>query len=129
LVVDDDLALRELFARVLRKNGFEVEIAGDDVAAIRAFERRAFGVVVTDIIMPEKEGVETLVEIKRRWPASKIVAVSGCGSVGFDGYLAIAASLGADATLRKPVESQQLVRVIKDLLGPSAGPARSDHAA
>ena len=129
LVVDDDLALRELFSRVLGKAGFDVETACDGAAAIRELEGRDFGAVVTDIIMPEKEGVETLIEIKRRWPACRIVAVSGCGAAGFGGYLEMAAKLGADATLRKPVELRDLVGVVKGLLARDAEGASSDRAA
>ena len=116
LVVDDDLPLRELFARVLRKAGFDVEVACDGRAAIRAFEGREFSAMVTDIIMPEMEGVETIVEIKSRWPSCKIVAISGGGAVGFGGYLDLAGKLGADATIRKPVESHQLIDVVKNLI-------------
>ena len=118
LVVDDDLALRELFARVLRKAGFEVEIACDGVSAIRALERGSFVAMVTDIIMPEKEGIETISEVRRRWRGCKIVAVSGCGVAGFGGYLEIARKVGADAVLRKPVDAQRLIQTIRDLLGP-----------
>src|SRR5437762_1510287 len=113
LVVDDDLALRELFARVLRKAGFTAEVACDGASATRALEHTQFAAVVTDIIMPEKEGLETIVEIKSRWPSCKIIAVSGGGAIGFRGYLDLALEMGADAVLRKPVEANDLIATVR----------------
>jgi CheY-like chemotaxis protein len=77
--------------------------------------REPFDLVITDILMSEKEGMETIIEIKRDFPAVKIVAVSGGDSKGCD-YLSIIKPLGADACLNKPFSNEDIIRLVNGLL-------------
>ena len=121
LVVDDDADLRELLARVLTKAGFIVDTVTNGEEAVRALEAMSFSAVVTDILMPTKEGLETIIEIKRRWPKCKIVALSGGGRFASGDVLDLAQKFGADAVLRKPVGAGDLVATLDRVLGAGAG--------
>ncbi len=75
-----------------------------------------FDLVITDIFMPEKEGMETIIEIKRDYPVVKILAVSGGDSQGCD-YLPMTKALGADASLNKPFSNEDIINLVNGLLG------------
>jgi DNA-binding response OmpR family regulator len=109
LVIDDEPGIRLLASRALKAAGCEVHDAADGNAGLKILERTAIDVVIIDIIMPEKEGVETIMEIKRRWPNIKVIAISGGGRIGPDSFLRLAEGLGADATMKKPLSFQELV--------------------
>lgn len=115
LVCDDDRGLRETWADAFREEGFDVAIAGNGREAIAAARSRPPDVAIIDLIMPEKEGGETIVELRALNPAMKIVAVSGGGAVGTDVFLVAARRLGADASLKKPVDIYNLIKILKSL--------------
>ncbi len=117
LVVEDDDPVRELFARVLTRAGFEVDVASDGHEAVKAFETGCYPVMVTDLVMPRKEGLETIMEIKQRWPECKIIAVSGGGRLVNSDVLELALHIGADAVLRKPVSAAQLLAAVRRAIG------------
>jgi DNA-binding response OmpR family regulator len=117
LVVDDDPGVRDLFARTLKRVGFKVTVAEDGHAAIREMERERFDAAVIDIIMPEKEGIETIVEARARWPECRLIAMSGGGRIAPDDFLDLARIFGAHATLRKPMRSSQLIAALEAVLG------------
>ncbi len=123
LVVEDDAALRELFARVLRRAGFSVVAACDGLEAIAACEMGCFDVALVDLIMPRKEGLETILEIQRCWPTCRIVAVSGGGQIVTTDFLTLAIQFGAVATLRKPVSPAELVAAVREALAIQPPPA------
>ena len=113
LVVDDE-AIRNLFATTLRQAGYDAALASDGARALEMLASGEFDVMITDLVMPGKEGIETIQAARKEWPNLKIVAVSGA----FGGLaLAGAALLGADATLAKPVRRDALVATVKSLLG------------
>jgi CheY-like chemotaxis protein len=114
LVVDDDPAVRALFHQFLLRTGFRVMEAANGSQALAAVRQGGVDLVITDLVMPEKEGIETIVEIHKNYPEVKIVAVSGA----FGGeYLKVASMLGAAATLLKPVSEEVLVETVQRLLG------------
>jgi CheY-like chemotaxis protein len=114
LVVDDDAAVRSLFHKILARAGYRVMEAADGAQALAAVRKGGVDLVITDLVMPEKEGIETIVEIRKSHPQVKIAAVSGA----FGGrYLEIAAMLGAEAALAKPVSEETLVETVRRLLG------------
>ncbi len=115
LVVEDDLALGAVICRGLRAAGYQVGEAADGNKALRALEKTNYGVVVTDIIMPDREGVETIIEIRKRWPDIKIIAMSGGGRVDPSMILTLAENLGAHVMLKKPFTLKQLLDVLKTL--------------
>lgn len=119
LVIEDDAPLRELYSLVLRDAGHQVREAPDGVVGIRQAEREIPDLVVTDLVMPNREGIETILRLRRLERRPKIIAISGAPQAHI--YLAMAMKLGADACLQKPFRNGQLLAVIADALAkPSA---------
>lgn len=116
LIVEDDQALRELLAEALPDFGFDCDTASDGNEALRKLQAHAFDAVLLDVLMPDKEGIETLVEIKRGWPATKVIIVSGGGRIRAEEVLELAGSFGADESLRKPVTPTVIAATINRLL-------------
>ena len=117
LVIDDDASVREVVSEMLRLEGHEVTIAENGREATAMLADRDFDLVITDLIMPEKEGIETISEIRRTDSRIPIVAISGGGRLGPGDYLETARYIGADATLAKPFARQELLTTIDALLG------------
>jgi DNA-binding response OmpR family regulator len=112
LLVDDDPLVRVSLAEVLSESGYDVAEAADGNGALTALERAAFDLVVLDILMPEREGIETIREIRNKWSGLPVLAISGGDRTGWCDYLRMAASFGADDTVAKPfLSSDLLVRV------------------
>ena len=116
LVIDDDDSVRLSVRLALEDADHLVEDAGDGEKGVALFRENPADRVVTDIFMPEKEGLETIDEIKRLRPGTKIVAISGGGCMDPDDYLTIAKSVGADRSLLKPFDINDLVDVVDTLL-------------
>ena len=117
LVIDDDQPLRETLARVLAGAGYETDQAADGNAGLAACARHRPDLVITDIIMPDREGIETILELRRRSPDLPVIAMSG-GSVGHRDYLTAATQLGAVRGLAKPFLPQDLLDAVRDVLDP-----------
>ena len=118
LVVDDHKELRTVVRRVLTEVGYEVAEAEDGEAALAAFRAHPPALVITDIVMPEKTGIEIIATIKRERPEVKVLAISGGGRTHVMDFLAIARKVGADATLEKPFRKNDLLARVAELLGP-----------
>jgi len=117
LVIDDDDLFRSMLAEILEMEGFEVESAADGDVGVAKFLAHSPEVVVTDIVMPEKEGIQTIRELLQVNPEAKIIAMSGGGRrATSDDYLALAEDLGAQRTLSKPFQSAELIEAIRTLL-------------
>jgi DNA-binding response OmpR family regulator len=116
LIVDDDPHVRQMLERVLRKADHDVETAENGKVALRVHRERPVDLVVTDIIMPEKEGLETITEFRQCFPAVKIVAISGGGRIGPAQYLKMAKVLGANRTFSKPFNPSELTAAVGELL-------------
>ena len=116
LVIDDDVMVRNTISKVLRHSGFEVIVAEDGVRGLASFRRDRPDLVITDIIMPEKEGIETIIEMRREHPETKIIAVSGGGRIGNADFLGMATSLGAAAVIVKPFLPEDLISKVKSCL-------------
>jgi len=116
LVIDDDASVREVVSEMLRLEGHEVIIAENGRDAIPLLSAQRIDLVITDLIMPEKEGIETISEIRRTDSRIPIVAISGGGRLGPGDYLETARYIGADATLAKPFARQELLATIDALL-------------
>lgn len=115
LLVDDDDLLRRLLSRELRKLGYTVIEAGDGRVAVQSFEETPVDAVVTDVVMPEQEGIETIRSLRRLAPLVPIIAMSG-GARGTDHVLRVAVRLGADEALEKPFEVDRLHAMLQELL-------------
>ena len=120
LVVDDQKELRKVVRRVLTESGYEVAEAEDGEAALAAFRASPPALVITDIIMPGKEGIEVIATMKRERPEVKVLAISGGGRTHVMDFLAIARKAGADAALEKPFRKSDLLARVVELLGPQA---------
>ena len=120
LLVDDEDMIRDLFAAVLLDAEYDVTCASNGAEAVDILKDESFDLVITDILMPEKEGVETIMELKKTTPETRIIALSGGGRTKNFMPLRIAARAGADMTLQKPIEPDDLVNTIEDLLKTAA---------
>ena len=83
---------------------------------LRVFMKNPVDLVVTDLVMPEKEGIEIIIELRRNFPDLKIIAISGGGTVGGSQYLDVAGKLGADKILGKPLKLREFIAIVKDLM-------------
>lgn len=117
LLIDDDDFFRGMMRTVLQDAGHSTTEARDGREGLRLFAQAHFDLVVTDLIMPEKEGVETIFELRRKNPGLKIIAVSGGGRASAEGYLQIALRVGANRALAKPFETAELLSAIAELSG------------
>ena len=116
LVVDDDDLIRDLIYEILESNGFQVVLAENGNKALDILKHEEVDLIITDIIMPDKEGIETIMDIKRMLPKAKIVAMSGGGQLDANSYLNIAKRLGVKATLNKPFNPNKLLSLINEIL-------------
>lgn len=117
LVIDDDPSVRDVMEKMLSSEGFEVRTASDGLEGMRLIKSDSeIDLVITDMIMPEKEGIETIRELKRDFPHIRILALSGGGRGSADWYLDLAAKMGADSVLKKPFVKQELVEAVQNLL-------------
>ncbi len=118
MVIDDDAALRRLIVRALGNDGHEVIEAENGADALALLERHQPALIITDILMPKTEGIETINKVKERFPGIKIIAMSGGGMSRNLMFLDIARAIGAEETLAKPFRPAKLAEVVKRLLGP-----------
>lgn len=116
LIIDDEALIRKMLRKVLEKNGYEVMEACNGNEGIKFFKEHLPDMVITDLLMPEKEGLETIKEIKRISPDIKIIAISGGGMVNPDIYLNLARKFGAHHSFVKPVDNDELILTVKQLL-------------
>jgi CheY-like chemotaxis protein len=129
LVVDDDELVRVTAKTILEREGYFVKLASNGVQALEQAAQMSLDVMILDIIMPEKEGIETLLQIKREFPSVKVIAISSGGRKGVDDFLMIADRFGADAALKKPIRPKALLAQVSRLLNESSAPAQSAYNA
>lgn len=117
LIIEDETALRSLMRDALEEAGHEVTEASDGDLGMKRFKEERHDIVITDILMPKKEGLEVILEMTDLSPDIKIITISG-GGIGLgDDLLDISLEFGARHALRKPVKMQHLLEVVKDVLG------------
>jgi len=116
LIIEDDEALRSVLAIVLRQVGYHVAEAENGTRGVELGASLRPQLVITDLVMPDKEGIETIRELRQVQPAVPIIALSGASAAGH--YLDLAAKLGARRTLMKPFKPEVLLLAVNDLIGP-----------
>jgi CheY-like chemotaxis protein len=116
LIVEDDKELREMLKLSLLRRGITVLEAENGKDAIVHFKPLLTDLVVTDLIMPEEDGLKVVIKLKELKPSIKIIAISGGGKVGPGSYLNLAKALGADAIYSKPFSVNDLISKIEQLL-------------
>jgi CheY-like chemotaxis protein len=119
LVIDDDRQLRDVMSRALRRAGHTVVEADNGNAGIRSYREHGADLVITDLFMPERDGLETILQLRRESPGVKIVAVSGGDRTGRIDLREGARLFGALRTLEKPFGPNELVNVVTELLDES----------
>jgi len=120
-VIEDDALLRGAIRIVLESAGYEVLDAADGDAGLRLHREQGADLVVVDLYMPERDGLEVIREVRAEAPQSKIIAMSGGGGLKFD-LLDAATAFGASRTLRKPFAPSVLLTTVRDLLGKRGPP-------
>lgn len=116
LVLDDEPSILLMIKKMLEKEGHEVDVALNGIEGMEIFEENKPDMVITDIIMPGKEGLETILELRKNYPELKIIAISGGGRIGPQGYLPSAKYLGADMVFQKPLVQKEFIMAVSLLL-------------
>lgn len=113
LLIDDDTLVRQTLEQALARAGYAVFAAGNGREGLAVLDRETVDLVITDIIMPEAEGIETIRELRRRAPAIPIIAISGGGQTGRLDFLGIAQQFGAAHVLAKPFTLATLIAAVE----------------
>ncbi len=117
LIIDDDEDIRDILREVMESAGYHADIAEDGTRGMRLQKQEPYHLIITDIIMPGKEGIETILELKSNFRDLKIIAISGGGRISGDDYLNIARKIGADRVLTKPFSNNEIVEQVRELIG------------
>jgi len=120
LVVDDDVQMRRLLREALTRARHTVDEAVDGLHALSRFAESHPDLVIVDLIMPEREGIETIQALRRGSPALPIIAISGGGRSSPESYLSIAIGVGANRAYRKPFRLEDILAAVNDLTAPVA---------
>ncbi|SRR6266849_46053 len=121
LVIDDQEPIRRIVRRALEQNGHEVYDASDGEMGMEILESQSFDLVVTDIFMPGQDGIVTLRQIRKRFPALKVIVISGGDSTGLMDLRQDAELLGAVSTLQKPFNAREIMDKVRDALAGKEG--------
>ena len=126
IVIDDERDIRNVVKEVLVREGYDVVVAEDGEAGLDALREHGADLVITDVIMPGKDGVETVYDIRMEFPNTRVLVISGGGNVPpheyepvaikTSAYLASATVAGADTTLTKPFGRKELIDAVSELL-------------
>ena len=110
LIVDDDAAVRKVLQSILESAGHQVEAATNGREAVSRIALGGIDLIITDLVMPEQEGIETIKQLRAEYPSVKVIAISG--AFGGD-YLQIANFMGAHGTLAKPVRVDTVLTAVE----------------
>jgi CheY-like chemotaxis protein len=116
LIVDDNADIRSFVKIVLERAGFQAQVAADGERALELQRAHPVDVLITDIFMPERDGIELIHQFKSEFPQVKIIAMSGGGRISKRDYLPLVADIGADLVLRKPFAADTLLSMLQDLV-------------
>jgi len=116
LVIEDDESMLKSIRRALVLEGYHVLGAENGLVAIHLLQDNPVDLVITDIFMPYKDGIDTVMDIKSKFPAIKIIVISGGGSIDGVDFLDLAEKVGADCSFQKPFDPQDLVSAVHELL-------------
>jgi CheY-like chemotaxis protein len=116
LVIDDEPYILLMIKKLLEKDGHEVDLAMNGKEGMNMCKHQMPDLLITDIIMPEKEGLETIMELKKSKPGLKIIAISGGGKYQLDGLLDCATHFGASRVFQKPFNQKEFKAAVSELL-------------
>lgn len=117
LIADDDAEIRVTLQKLLQMVGHEVELAKDGLEASRILDSETFDLMVTDIVMPNQEGLESILATRQKHPNVELIAMSGGGRERTESYLRMAESFGAKAIFRKPFSPRDMLAKVEELVG------------
>ncbi|MDY6904237.1 MAG: response regulator [Thermodesulfobacteriota bacterium] len=120
LIIDDEDQIRMMLRHWFENEGYTVTVAANGEEGLERQRENPADLIITDLIMPEKEGIETIIELKDANPNIKIIAMSGGGRSNPHGYLDMARELGAVQTFHKPIRKAELLAAVNQFLSPSA---------
>jgi len=125
LIIDDEPQIRSMLRLMLERVGYEVAEAPDGIEGIRRYRENPADLIITDLIMPNKDGIGMIIDLKKEFPKVKIIAMSGGGVNRPEGYLDGAKKLGATRTLTKPIDRDEMLKAVKETLKDPVTPAES----
>ena len=117
LIIDDEELVRLTLRQTFEKLGYTVREASDGRRGVQAQRDDPADLIITDIVMPDQEGVETIIELRKEFPEVPIIAMSGGGRIGATDYLEHAQKFGASKVFEKPFDRKAIVAAARDLLG------------
>ena len=121
MVIDDDAAVRGVITKMLERDGHTVTPIEDGKRALRIFAGEPVDLVISDVYMPEMDGIEFLMRLREAFPETRIIMMSGGGVVPMDEVLEASTLLGAVGSLQKPIEMAQLRKAVAEALGGPGG--------
>jgi DNA-binding NtrC family response regulator len=116
LIIEDDEFIQKMLKQTFERAGYEVATAANGRIGLKLYRTMPFNVVITDMIMPDMEGIETITQLCIDNPDIKIIAISGGGRNNPTNYLLLAEKLGAARTFTKPVDRQELLKAVEELM-------------
>lgn len=119
IIIDDEPYILLMLKKMLERAGHEVDLASNGKQGMEIFEKENADLVITDIIMPDKEGLEIILEMKKQRPDLKIIAISGGGRISPESYLECATHFGASKVFQKPFKQKELVSAVNELIAKS----------
>jgi DNA-binding NtrC family response regulator len=125
LIIDDESQIRSMLRLMLERVGYEIAEAPDGIEGIRQYRENPADLIITDLIMPNKDGIGMIIDLKKEFPKVKIIAMSGGGVNRPEGYLDGAKKLGASRTLTKPIDRDEMLKAVKDTLKGTKAPDES----
>ncbi len=115
LVIDDEQSIRSLLRQVFERQGYQVLVAPNGDVGVQQFKENHVDLVILDLIMPEKDGIETIRELKSLDADIKIIAISGGGIIKPELYLKLARRFGAIYSFQKPINNDEITTFVKTL--------------
>lgn len=125
IIIDDDNAVREYLKFILEREGMKVFEAVDGNNGLNIATATPPSLIITDLIMPEKDGIETIQEIRNRFPQCGVIAMSG--AVNSDAYLSMARLLGANSVVQKPFTRDILMNAVRETVAEKNHPAKKQN--
>jgi CheY-like chemotaxis protein len=125
LIIDDEPQIRSMLRLMLERVGYEIAEAPDGIEGIRKYRENPADLIITDLIMPNKDGIGMIIDLKKEFPKVKIIAMSGGGVNRPEGYLDGAKKLGATRTLTKPIVRDEMLKAVKETLKDITAPGKS----
>ncbi len=116
LIIDDDVHILAMLRMMLERENYDVMDAINGKEGLKRHRKAPADLIITDIFMPEKDGIETIRELRRDFPGVSIIAMSGGGKNDLGTYLGVAKALGALYTFAKPFENEELLNAVREIL-------------